>query len=130
MLEEFADWAPALRALISEADSALIPRTINALPVGHRWDRVRGVTVIADAAHVMSPFAGAGANLAMLDGSELGNAIAEHPGDPEAALNAYEQPMFARSAEFAAEAAASLDVCFRDDASQGLLDMFAAFEKA
>ena len=126
LLAEFAGWAPELRALIGEADSALVPRAIHALPVGHRWEPVPGVTLLGDAAHLMSPFAGAGANLALVDGAELGKAIAAHPDDPGAALAAYEEPMFARSAEIAAEAAATMTVCFRDDAPQGLLDMFAA----
>jgi len=77
----------------------------------------------------MSPFAGAGANLAMFDGHRLGEALAGHPGDPETALTAYEEAMFANSAEAAAEAAASLDICFRDDAPHGLLAMFAAFDE-
>jgi 2-polyprenyl-6-methoxyphenol hydroxylase-like FAD-dependent oxidoreductase len=125
LLEEFAGWAPGLRALISEADSTLIPRTINALPIGHRWDRVPGVTLLGDAAHLMSPFAGAGANLALFDGGQLAEAIAEHPGEPERALATYEQPMFTRSAEIAAVAAQSLDICFADDAPHSLLAMFA-----
>ncbi|MFG1926077.1 FAD-dependent oxidoreductase [Cryptosporangium sp. NPDC048952] len=128
LLDEFDGWAPELRALITEADGPMVPRTISALPIGHRWDRVPGVTLVGDAAHLMSPFAGAGANLAMFDGSELAAAIVAHPGDVEAALAAYEEPMFARSAQIAAEAAHTLELCFRDDAPQGLLDLFAGVQ--
>lgn len=37
---------------------------------------------------------GEGANLAMLDGAELGKALATHPDDIEAALTEYEQAVF------------------------------------
>ncbi|GGI98096.1 FAD-dependent oxidoreductase [Streptomyces brasiliensis] len=128
VLGHFADWDKSLRALVGDADGALVPRRIHALPVGHRWDRVPGVTLLGDAAHLMSPFAGEGANLALLDGAELGLAIAAHPEDVEAALTAYEERMFPRGESSASGSALSGAMLFRADAPQGLLDQFAAHD--
>ncbi|MEU1448462.1 MULTISPECIES: FAD-dependent oxidoreductase [Streptomyces] len=118
---EFTGWAPELTALITDGETALAPRPINALPIGHRWDRVPGVTLLGDAAHLMSPFAGEGANLAMFDGAELGKAIAAHPDDIEAALAEYEQALFPRSAQFAAESDKNHQLIFGDNAPASLL---------
>ncbi|MEU6557262.1 NAD(P)/FAD-dependent oxidoreductase [Streptomyces sp. NPDC046915] len=120
---EFAGWAPELTALITDGETALAPRPISALPIGHRWDRVPGVTLLGDAAHLMSPFAGEGANLAMFDGAELGKAIAAHPDDIDAALTEYEQALFPRSAQFAAESDKNHRLVFGDNAPASLLDL-------
>ncbi|NSC25123.1 FAD-dependent monooxygenase [Streptomyces albus subsp. chlorinus] len=100
--KEFEGWAPELTALITDGDVPPVLRPLYALPAGHRWDRVPGVTLLGDAAHLAAPN-GEGANLAMLDGAELGKALAAHPGDVEAALTAHEQAMFLRCAEVALE---------------------------
>jgi len=128
LLASFIGWDAGLRAVIAEADGELIPRPIHALPVGHRWERTPGVTLLGDAAHLMSPFAGEGANLAMRDAAELAAAIVAHPQTIEAALSAYEEALFPRSAAAAAESAANLIVCFRSDAPQGLLDQMAQYQ--
>ncbi|MEV4453338.1 FAD-dependent oxidoreductase [Streptomyces mirabilis] len=126
--EEFDGWAPKLTALITDGETAPVPRPIHSLPIGHRWDRVPGVTLLGDAAHLMSP-SGEGANLAMYDGAELGKAIAAHPDDVEAALSEYEQALFPRSAAAATEADDIFRLCCLDDnAPQGLINMFTEHE--
>jgi 2-polyprenyl-6-methoxyphenol hydroxylase-like FAD-dependent oxidoreductase len=118
---EFDGWAPALTALITDGQTAPVARMIYTLPDGHRWDRVPGVTLLGDAAHLMPP-SGDGANLAMLDGAQLGLAIAAHPGDTEAALAAYEAALFPRNESFAADAREILELCLGDRAPFGLLE--------
>ncbi|MFJ3197067.1 FAD-dependent oxidoreductase [Streptomyces griseoviridis] len=120
---EFDDWAPELTALITEGETTPVPRTVNTLPTDHRWDRVPGVTLLGDAAHLMPP-SGEGANLAMYDGAELALALAAHPGDTEAALAAYEEALFPRSAAAAVEALHVQWLCHGDEAPHGLVAFF------
>lgn len=129
LFAEFAEWAPELTAMITESETPPVLRPIHALPIDHRWERVPGVTLVGDAAHLMSPFAGEGANLAMFDGAELGAAIAAHPDDIEAALRAYEKDLFPRSAAAAAEAARNQQILFDDRAPQSMLDLFANYSR-
>ncbi|MEV7723557.1 NAD(P)/FAD-dependent oxidoreductase [Streptomyces sp. NPDC087917] len=130
LLDRFPDWAPPLRRLVTEADGPLVPRLIHALPIGHRWHREPGVTLLGDAAHLMSPFAGEGANLALIDAADLGQCLAGHPGNPEAALAAYEERLFPRAEAAARQSADGLRAIFAADAPRPLLDMFAAFDDA
>ena len=121
---EFSGWAPELLALITAGDLPPVFRAIHALPTGHRWPRVPGVTLLGDAAHLISPFAGEGANLAMFDGAELAAALVAHPGDVEAALACYEAAMFPRSAAAAVESDRNLQLCFGAQAPHSLIDLF------
>jgi 2-polyprenyl-6-methoxyphenol hydroxylase-like FAD-dependent oxidoreductase len=123
---EFDGWAPELRALITEGDTPPVLRPHYTLPIEHRWSRVPGVTLLGDAAH-LTPANGEGANLAMLDGAELGQALASHPADVELALARYEEAMFPRSKEIAIQGAEFTELIVGSDDTntvQRLIDAF------
>ncbi|MFC1436538.1 FAD-dependent oxidoreductase, partial [Streptacidiphilus sp. N1-3] len=132
LLKEFGDWSAELTDLIRHCDQGIVPRLIFALPIGHRWEPSPGVTLLGDAAHVMSPYAGEGANLAMLDATELALALVEHgintgqaqTNQAQTALAQYEAAMFPRARAAAEASAAGLDLCFADDSPRALLDFF------
>jgi 2-polyprenyl-6-methoxyphenol hydroxylase-like FAD-dependent oxidoreductase len=115
-------WAPALLRFIEVCSDTISVRPIVALPVGHSWLHRPGVTLLGDAAHVMPPFSGEGVNMAMLDALELALRLAEHP-DWSAAVAGYEEQMFRRAAEAAADAVRGLDFV-SDDALAHVLEHF------
>jgi 2-polyprenyl-6-methoxyphenol hydroxylase-like FAD-dependent oxidoreductase len=122
--EEFEGWAPHLRALITDGDTEPVVRRIYSLPIEHRWERVRAATLVGDAAHLMSPFSGEGANLAIYDGAELGKALCARLGDVEAALKEYEDALFPRSASVAEQTARNHTRFFGDDAPRSVVELF------
>ncbi|KAA8885241.1 hypothetical protein F3087_30960 [Nocardia colli] len=106
LLTAFDGWHDRLLDLFRCSDGGFVNRPLFVLPVGHTWDHHPGRTLLGDAAHLMPPF-GIGANLAMLDGTDLAAAIATHP-TLDDAVRAYESVMLPRSTA-AAQACADLD---------------------
>lgn len=106
---EYNGWAENLVDLIRAGNDAIAARPIHALPIGHHWRNRAGITLIGDAAHLMSPFGGEGVNIAMFDAAELARHLTESR-EWRDAVRAFEEEMFSRVVEpatGAAEAAAT-----------------------
>jgi 2-polyprenyl-6-methoxyphenol hydroxylase-like FAD-dependent oxidoreductase len=119
----FDGWSDDLLQLIYKAPCTgekMTPRPIYTLPVGHRWQHRPGITLIGDAAHLMAPFSGEGANLAMLDAADLALALARDD-DWKRSVHDFEEKMLARAEEAAAGANDALHEVFSEDGLAHLL---------
>lgn len=117
----FDGWAPSLMEVI-EAGELLGVRPLHALPIGHRWESRSGLTLLGDAAHLMSPFSGEGVNLALADAVDFADALTA--GQGWAGVAQFEETMAAR-AELAAEGAAQgLNGVFSDEGAASLLEHY------
>ncbi len=113
---EFAGWSEDLLDWIRHSDGNLVARGIFELPAGHRWEHRKGLTLLGDAAHVMSPFGGDGANLAMLDGADLADALLT--ADWQESVRLFEQTMCARAEEPARSAGEAIQEVFSPNGLQ------------
>ena len=127
VLTRFTEWAPAMQALIAEADRIAAIRPIMGLPSDQlRWEPKRGLTLLGDAAHVMPPL-GVGVNLAMLDAAELAEALLAGQ-DWWAAVQSYEAVMLERSTQTSIECNQGFAEWFGEDGLQAAMDIYAALQ--
>ncbi|OAG08643.1 FAD/NAD(P)-binding domain-containing protein [Paraphaeosphaeria sporulosa] len=122
--------------LILLADE-MAPRPMYMLPLGHRWAHRQGLTLIGDAAHLMTPFAGVGVNVAMEDALSLGLKLKQWKREvwdqsPEQGVStiiqptsAYEQEMFARAEAYGKETWMYLNLFFHEKGGRPMLEHFA-----
>ncbi|MCI2774286.1 FAD-dependent oxidoreductase [Staphylococcus petrasii] len=123
LLKDFSDWDADLKKYIEYAGDDLLLRRIYKLPIGFKWDNQSNLTLIGDAAHLMSPFAGEGVNMAFYDAYLLAKAL-ENNEDLQSALKEYEAQMYEASEQSARESQANLEEMFSDNAAQKFGDFF------
>ncbi|KAI5478559.1 hypothetical protein MNV49_004818 [Pseudohyphozyma bogoriensis] len=135
LVDLFPGWDQSILDLLhTTAEAPPVHRKIYALPPTLRWTTPhKRLTVLGDAAHVMSPFAGEGVNLALLDALELGKALVRAVGEGAEAevvdreLRAYERRMWETSEEKAVESAANLELMFGKGAPQSFVDLVQSY---
>ena len=102
--KEYSEWSNIWYELFEEAATPFIPRPIYCAPLDQAWKTLPNLTIIGDAAHVMPPFAGEGANMAMLDALELSESLTsdDHLSIKQA-ISKYEKNMLPRASTAAKE---------------------------
>jgi 2-polyprenyl-6-methoxyphenol hydroxylase-like FAD-dependent oxidoreductase len=123
LAKHFDAWSSELLQLIHQSGDSMIARGVYSLPPGHRWKHKCGVTLLGDAAHLMTPFGGNGANLAMQDGAELGIALTSNDNWDEA-VRLFEEKMFERAEGPAADALGSIGKVFSEHGLNHILEQF------
>ncbi|GAP87556.1 putative Aromatic-ring hydroxylase-like [Rosellinia necatrix] len=126
----FADWYPEVKSVLLAMTEEPVLRPLYMLPVGLTWESRPGVTLVGDAAHLMTPFAGVGVNVALMDALELAQGIVDCVkmgninGDGLAAMvREYEKGMFKRSSAEAAKTEAAMNIQFQEGGMERMIEI-------
>jgi 2-polyprenyl-6-methoxyphenol hydroxylase-like FAD-dependent oxidoreductase len=135
--ELFGSWGEEIKELISagcdselEAGDEISAKPLYMLPPGFSWSHIPGATLVGDAAHLTTPFAGEGVNAAMLDALELAESIisAFKAGTSvDQAVEEYETKLFPRAKDIAEETWRNLQMIFADDAPDGFVQAMMSY---
>ena len=142
----FGRWAPALQELLATAcdeESKDNPGCVAdikpyyMLPVGYRWEHQMGMTLVGDAAHLMTPWAGEGVNLALWDSLDLAHVLGGVPESTDAAdwqakleprIREFEEGMQARAQEKAEETDKNREMFLSENGAQKMKEFFKVYE--
>lgn len=121
----YPEWSTVWYELFENVSVPFIPRLINCMPLDQTWEALPNVTIIGDAAHVMPPFAGEGANMAMLDALELSEYLTSDKYKTiQEAISFYESNMRERAAEAAKESLENGEKMHSKDSLKTMLEFF------
>ncbi|PTB37176.1 hypothetical protein M441DRAFT_148886 [Trichoderma asperellum CBS 433.97] len=123
----FGTWGSELKDVIANSQGAFKSWPLYYLPPDAlSWDRVPGIALVGDAAHLSTPFVGEGVNCSMFDSLVLARQIVEHGLEKlDAAVEAYEKDMFERGKDLIERSNGSAAFLFAPNAPKPLLDVIA-----
>ena len=127
----YPEWSSIWYELLENAATPFVPRPIYCMPLNQTWTALSNLTMLGDAAHVMPPFAGEGANMAMLDALELSECLTsdKYPTSQQA-ISFYETNMHRRAAAAAKESLENGEMMHSDNALEKMLAFFGGFKSA
>ncbi|WP_343585880.1 NAD(P)/FAD-dependent oxidoreductase [Flavobacterium sp.] len=129
--EIYQDWSSDWHELFMSEELYFIPRPQYYFSQNQSWETQENVTIIGDAAHRMPPFAGKGANLAMLDAVELADFLTNNQfSDLKTAISHFEKRMLERAAEALENTLKNGEKLHAKDALEKLVSIFNQIAKS